>query len=139
MDRGELWTVSDGTYAQKPGPALIIQDDLFAMSESVTLLPLTSQLANAPLLRLTVEPGQLTGLERVSQIMVDKLTTVRRTNLGAGGPRSRIQFSAIRIMVRRSTAGVSGERLPHQLADGTDSRGFGSVRPGQAAVHRQER
>jgi mRNA interferase MazF len=66
----------------KPRPALIIQDDLFAALESVTLLPLTSQLTDAPLLRLTVEPGQLTGLERVSQIMVDKLTTVRRSNLG---------------------------------------------------------
>ncbi|MGN7150396.1 type II toxin-antitoxin system PemK/MazF family toxin [Arthrobacter sp. SAFR-179] len=81
MNRGELWTVSGGTYAQKPRPALIIQDDLFADSESVTLLPLTSQLADAPLLRLTVEPGQLNGLDRLSQIMVDKLTTVRRTNL----------------------------------------------------------
>ncbi|WP_160667332.1 type II toxin-antitoxin system PemK/MazF family toxin [Pseudarthrobacter sp. ATCC 49987] len=82
MNRGELWTVSGGTYAQKPRPALIIQDDLFAASESITLLPLTSQLTDAPLLRLTVEPGQLTGLERVSQIMVDKLTTVRRASLG---------------------------------------------------------
>jgi len=82
VNRGELWTVSGGTYAQKPRPALIIQDDLFAASESITLLPLTSQLTDAPLLRLTVEPGQLTGLERVSQIMVDKLTTVRRANLG---------------------------------------------------------
>jgi mRNA interferase MazF len=82
VNRGELWTVSGGTYAQKPRPALIIQDDLFEASESVTLLPLTSHLTDAPLLRLTVEPGQLTGLELVSQIMVDKLTTVRRTSLG---------------------------------------------------------
>ena len=82
MNRGELWTVPGGTNAQKPRPALIIQDDLFAASESITLLPLTSQLTDAPLLRLTVEPGQLTGLESVSQIMVDKLTTVRRANLG---------------------------------------------------------
>jgi mRNA interferase MazF len=82
VNRGELWTVSAGTYAQKPRPALIIQDDLFAETESITLLPLTSQLTDAPLLRLTVEPGQLTGLERVSQIMVDKLTAVRRASLG---------------------------------------------------------
>jgi mRNA interferase MazF len=82
VNRGELWTVSGGSYAQKPRPALIIQDDLFEASESVTLLPLTSHLTYAPLLRLTVEPGQLTGLERASQIMVDKLTTVRRVNLG---------------------------------------------------------
>ncbi|WP_455833624.1 type II toxin-antitoxin system PemK/MazF family toxin [Pseudarthrobacter siccitolerans] len=82
MKRGDLWTVSGGTYAQKPRPALIIQDDLFAESESITLLPLTSQLTDAPLLRLTVEPGHLSGLQRVSQIMVDKPTTVRRSNLG---------------------------------------------------------
>lgn len=82
MNRGELWTVSGGIYAQKPRPALIIQDDLFAASESVTLLPLTSHLSDAPLLRLTVEPSELTGLDRESQIMVDKLTTVRRSNLG---------------------------------------------------------
>lgn len=82
MNRGELWTVSGGTYAQKPRPALIIQDDLFAESESITLLPLTSHLVDAPLLRLTLEPGQLKGLDRASQIMVDKLTTVRRANLG---------------------------------------------------------
>jgi mRNA interferase MazF len=82
VNRGELWTVSGGAYAQKPRPALIVQDDLFAESESITLLPLTSHLTDAPLLRLTVDPGELTGLERVSQIMVDKLTTVRRTNVG---------------------------------------------------------
>ncbi|MDQ0770201.1 mRNA interferase MazF [Pseudarthrobacter defluvii] len=82
MNRGELWTVSGGTYAQKPRPALIVQDDLFSASESVTLLPLTSHPSDAPLLRLTVEPAPLNGLDRVSQIMVDKLTTVRRTNLG---------------------------------------------------------
>ncbi|MHC6591636.1 type II toxin-antitoxin system PemK/MazF family toxin [Arthrobacter sp. C152] len=82
MNRGELWAVSGGTYAQKPRPALIIQDDLFEESESVTLLPLTSHLTDAPLLRLTLEPGKLNGLDRASQIMVDKLTTVRRSNVG---------------------------------------------------------
>jgi mRNA interferase MazF len=82
VNRGELWTVSGGTYAQKPRPALIIQDDLFAASESVTLLPLTSHLTDAPLLRLMVKPSPLTGLAQDSQIMVDKLTTVRRANLG---------------------------------------------------------
>jgi mRNA interferase MazF len=82
VNRGELWTVSGGTYAQKPLPALIIQDDLFGASESITLLPLTSHLTDAPLLRLTVQPSTLTGLAQNSQIMVDKLTTVRRANLG---------------------------------------------------------
>jgi mRNA interferase MazF len=57
--------MSGGTYAQMTGPALIIQGDLFAASESITLLPLTSQLTDAPLLRLTVDPGQLTGLVNI--------------------------------------------------------------------------
>ncbi|BAS07760.1 toxin MazF [Arthrobacter sp. Hiyo4] len=82
MNRGELWAVPGGTYAQKPRPALIIQDDLFGASESVTVVPLTSHLTDAPLLRLTVNPSPLTGLAQSSQIMVDKLTTVRRANLG---------------------------------------------------------
>jgi mRNA interferase MazF len=82
VNRGELWTVSGGTYAREPRPALIIQDDLFAASESVTLLPLRSHLTDAPLLRLALDPGQMTGLERVSQIMMDKLTRVRRANPG---------------------------------------------------------
>lgn len=53
-----------------------------AASESITLLPLTSHLTDAPLLRLTVNPSHLIGLVQDSQIMVDKLTTLRRANLG---------------------------------------------------------
>jgi mRNA interferase MazF len=41
-----------------------------------------SHLTDAPLLRLTVNQSPLTGLAQNSQIMVDKLTTVRRANLG---------------------------------------------------------
>ncbi|WP_373461582.1 type II toxin-antitoxin system PemK/MazF family toxin [Pseudarthrobacter sp. W1I19] len=67
MNRGELWTVWGRTYAQKPRPALIMQDDLFAASESITLLPLTSHLTDAPLLRLTVNPSSLTGLVGTEQ------------------------------------------------------------------------
>jgi mRNA interferase MazF len=81
VNRGELWTVAGATYGQKPRPALIIQDDLFAAAESITLLPLTSHLTDAPLLQLTVNLSPLTGLAQNSQIMVDKLTTVRRDNL----------------------------------------------------------
>jgi mRNA interferase MazF len=82
MNRGELWTLSGGMYAQKRRPALIIQDDLFAASESITFLPLTSHLTDAPLLRLTVNASPLTGLAQNSQVMVDKLRTVRRANFG---------------------------------------------------------
>ncbi|MFJ4165801.1 type II toxin-antitoxin system PemK/MazF family toxin [Microbacterium sp. NPDC089698] len=83
MIRGELWTVAGGVYASKPRPALIIQDDLFAGTESVTVLPLTGALIDAPLLRVRVGPGELSGLTKESDIMIDKATTVRRQNVDA--------------------------------------------------------
>ena len=81
MIRGELWTVAGGVYASKPRPALVVQDDAFDGTDSVTVLPLTSNLVDAPLLRVRVASGDLSGLERDSDIMIDKLTTVRRTNV----------------------------------------------------------
>ncbi|PRI11855.1 type II toxin-antitoxin system PemK/MazF family toxin [Leucobacter massiliensis] len=81
MIRGELWNVAGGVYASKPRPALILQDDAFEGTDSVTVLPLTSNLLDAPLLRVRVTSGGLSGLARDSDIMIDKLTTVRRSNV----------------------------------------------------------
>ncbi len=81
MNRGEIWTVADGVYASKPRPALIVQDDLFEATASVTVVPFTSSLTDAPLLRIRVASSELSGLDRDSDVMVDKLTTVRRGNV----------------------------------------------------------
>ena len=81
MKRGELWTVAGGVYASKPRPALIIQDDRYDGTASVTVLPLTTTAVDAPLLRLPVQPSTTTGVLEVSYVMIDKLTTVRRTNV----------------------------------------------------------
>lgn len=81
MIRGELWLVAGGIDASKPRPALIFQDDAFESTNSVTMLPLTSSLVEAPLLRVRVTPSNLSGLVRDSDIMIDKITTVRRTNV----------------------------------------------------------
>lgn len=81
MKRGELWTVAGGVYASKPSPALIVQDDVFDQLDSVTVIPLTSSLFDAPLLRFRVSAGELSGLARDSDVMIDKLTTVRRSNV----------------------------------------------------------
>ena len=62
MKRGELWTVAGGIYASKPRPAVIVQDDVFELTESVTVAPLTTTLTDAPLLRLRVPAGGLAGL-----------------------------------------------------------------------------
>jgi mRNA interferase MazF len=50
---------------------------------SVTVVPVTSTLVNAPLFRLAVEPSAHNGLRALSQVMVDKLITVRRERIGA--------------------------------------------------------
>ena len=82
MKRGDLVTIAvSGDYG-KPRPALIVQEDAFEVHPSVTVLPLTSELHDAPLFRVTVDAGKRTGLKKASQIMVDKATTVPRAKLG---------------------------------------------------------
>lgn len=79
--RGEIWTVAGGRYASKPRPALVIQDDRFRDVGSLTVIPLTSTLTDAPLLRIPVEPSARTGLKAPSQLMIDKMTTIPRENV----------------------------------------------------------
>ncbi|WP_232466323.1 type II toxin-antitoxin system PemK/MazF family toxin [Diaminobutyricimonas sp. LJ205] len=81
VNRGEIWTVAGGVYASKLRPALIVQDDLFATTASVTVAPLTSDLVDAPMMRVRVSADELSGLESESDVMVDKVTTVRRSNV----------------------------------------------------------
>ncbi len=83
VNRGEIWTVAGGVYAAKPRPAVIIQDDLFDSTSSVTVAPMTSTLLDAPLMRIRIAggDGRLSGLDHDSDVMVDKLTTVRRANV----------------------------------------------------------
>ncbi|WP_309616925.1 type II toxin-antitoxin system PemK/MazF family toxin [Salinibacterium sp.] len=81
MNRGEIWSVAGGVYASKLRPALLLQDDRFDGTDSVTVCPLTSTDASAPLLRVPVPADGLSGLDSQSWIMVDKLTTVRRSNV----------------------------------------------------------
>jgi mRNA interferase MazF len=80
MQRGDLVTVSlQGDYG-KPRPALIVQSDLLTDLESVVLCPVTSDLRNAAF-RVTVEPNPANGLRALSQVMVDKLSTLPRTKI----------------------------------------------------------
>lgn len=82
MRRGDLVTVAaPGDYG-KPRPALVIQSDLFEELPSVTLCLVTSELRDAPIFRITVDPSAGNGLRRVSQIQVDKVLTVARERIG---------------------------------------------------------
>lgn len=82
MRRGELVVVAvPGDYG-KPRPALVIQSDLFEEHPSVTLCLVTSALRDTPILRITVDPSPENGLQRISQIQVDKVVTVVRERVG---------------------------------------------------------
>lgn len=82
MKRGDLVTiVLKGDYG-KPRPALVIQPDFFSEHPSVTILPVTSELRQAPLFRIEVEPSPANGLKKTSQVMVDKVQTVPSEKIG---------------------------------------------------------
>jgi mRNA interferase MazF len=82
MRRGDLVTVALQGDIGKPRPALVIQSDLFDAHPSVTILPVTSELRVAPLFRIAVNPNALNGLNKPSQVMVDKPQSVARERVG---------------------------------------------------------
>jgi mRNA interferase MazF len=84
MRRGEIWTVAGGgDYTGKPRPAVIVQDDSFDATASVTICAFTTDPTEAPLFRVPIEPSEENGLRTLSKLMVDKLTTVSKERLGS--------------------------------------------------------
>ena len=82
MRRGNFVTIAMPGDFGKPRPALVIQTDHFVEHPTVTILPVTSTLVDAPLLRITVPPSAENGLRKPSQVMVDKAMTVKRDKFG---------------------------------------------------------
>lgn len=82
MTRGDLVTIAMAGDFGKPRPALVIQANQFREHGSATVLPITSALVAAPLLRVTLQPNAENGLQKPSQVMVDKTVTVKRDKLG---------------------------------------------------------
>jgi mRNA interferase MazF len=83
VTRGEIYTAAArGPYTGKPRPVVILQDDRFDATASITVCPFTTNPTEAPLIRLPLDPSEENGLDQSSQIMVDKVTTVPRSSLG---------------------------------------------------------
>lgn len=84
MRRGEIWTVSGGKdYAGKPRPVVIVQDDSFDATNSITICAFTTDETEAPLFRLPIQPNARNGLNAPCRLMVDKITTVSKSKIGA--------------------------------------------------------
>ena len=99
--RGDFVTIAIQGDFGKPRPALVIQADPFDAHTTVTVLPVTSTLVAAPLLRITVQPSTQNGLQKLSQVMVDKAMTVKCDKVGSAF--GRIETDAL-IEVERCLA-----------------------------------
>ena len=82
MSRGDIAVATPPGDYGKPRPVLVVQDDAYAALPSVTVLPLTSNLTSAPLVRIAVEPQVGNGLRKSSQVMIDKAVTIPRAKIG---------------------------------------------------------
>src|SRR5260363_141571 len=70
-----------GDYGSKPRPAIIIQSDIFNELKSISVLPLTSHIEDAPVFRVVIEPDKSNGISKLSQAMVDKIMPVRKEKI----------------------------------------------------------
>ena len=84
MRRGEIWTVAGGKdYAGKARPVVIVQDDSFDATDSITICAFTTDETEAPLFRIPIEPSERNGLRVACRLMVDKIVTVPKSKVGA--------------------------------------------------------
>jgi mRNA interferase MazF len=81
--RGDLVTVVAPGDFGKPRPALVIQADHFDRTATVTVALISSALIGTPLFRPSIQPTATSGLRRPSEVMVDKVMSVRRDRVGA--------------------------------------------------------
>lgn len=83
MRRGDICLVAaPGDYG-KPRPAVVVQSDLLNPTHAgIVVCLMTSATVDAPGFRIAVEPSPSTGLRVRSQIMADKITTLRRERIG---------------------------------------------------------
>jgi mRNA interferase MazF len=82
MKRGQFVAVSLQGNFGKPRPALIIQSDYFSEHPTIAVLLVSSTLVEAPLLRITIHPDYTNGLQKISQIMIDKPMTLKKEKIG---------------------------------------------------------
>jgi len=80
--RGDVIVVAAAGEFGKPRPAVVIQANLSMVNETITFLPITSDLERVPLYRIPIEPTQENGLRRSSEIMADRIQTSTLSRIG---------------------------------------------------------
>jgi len=84
VKRGQVWSAAGGKdYAGKPRPVVVLQDNSFDLTDSVTVCAFTTDPTDAPLFRILIKANSTNGLHSDCRLMVDKVTTIPRSKLGA--------------------------------------------------------
>ena len=81
MKRFDIFTTTGGTYSTKPRPAVIIQSVAFDDFDSLTVIPMTTIEVNSDF-RIRIEPSRENNLGKTGFVMIDKLTTIKKSGLG---------------------------------------------------------
>ena len=82
MKRFDIYTTAGGTYSSKPRPSVIIQSVGFDEFDSLTVIPMTT-VSGVSDFRIKIEPSELNNLGSTGYVMIDKLTTIRKKDLGS--------------------------------------------------------
>lgn len=84
MKRGNIVTVAMQGDFGKPRPALVLQSDVFSdIHLTVTVALISSEIVQAPIFRLDIEPNEANGLTRPSQVQIDKIMSIRSEKIGS--------------------------------------------------------
>ena len=67
----------------QPRPVVIVQDDAFDATDTITVCAFTTDPTEATLFRLPVEPNGRNGLRSPSRLMVDRIATVAKSKVRA--------------------------------------------------------
>jgi mRNA interferase MazF len=117
LKRGEIWTVAGAKdYAGKRRPAVILQDERFDATESITICVVTADPAEAPLFRVPIAPNERNGLNAPSRLMVDKITTVPKNKLDIQfdrDPKVKATCTNPSLGAISRAAAVDGRSWPH--------------------------
>jgi mRNA interferase MazF len=81
MKQFDIYTTVGGTYSTKPRPAVIIQSIAFDDFDSLTVIPMTTIEVNSDF-RIKIEPSKENNLGKIGFVMIDKLTTIKKSGLG---------------------------------------------------------
>jgi mRNA interferase MazF len=84
VKRGNVVTVAMQGDFGKPRPALVLQSDVFSdIHATVTVALISSEIKQAPIFRLDIEPNEANGLTRASQVQIDKIMSIRSEKIGS--------------------------------------------------------